>query len=300
MRYGLCLLLSAAVGLSVLGTQVEELRIGLIESLFGEKNSRAMDVEAAEFRRLMDSATKLGGNSARVKDARSLGEQLVNKKLEFGVCHGFELAWMQQQFPEAKFRPLVVAINKQPNVRSMVVVKNDGPIRKFAELQGKTLALSKNSKAYTRLFLDKCCQQAGAATDSFFSSVNKEFVNRDRKTKDMNSEVALDQVVDGKAQATAVDGIALKEYERLKPERFKMLRILESSEEFPPSPVVYVEGAVDSIKVAKYRDALLNFHKSSKEAASLLENWRLTQFIEVPADYDQQLRDVLKAFPAPN
>jgi ABC-type phosphate/phosphonate transport system substrate-binding protein len=193
----------------------------------------------------------------------------------------------------------VVAINKQSKVRSLVVVKADTPIQNFAELQGKTLALSKNTKAYTRLYLDRSCQQAGKSADGYFATITKEFVGRDRKTKDMNSEVALDQVVDGKAQATVVDSIALAEYERLKPARFKLLKVLDSSIEFPPTAVVCVDGAVDPAKLAKYQDALLNFHKSSKEAQSLLENWRLTQFTEVPADYEQRLGEANKAFPPP-
>lgn len=299
MRYGLFLVLSLTLALSAFASQTDAVRIGLIESIFGEKNPRSIDVEVDEFSKQMDAATKLKGQSTKIKDGQTLADQLVGKKLDLGVCHGFEFAWMKLQHPQAKFRPLVVAINKQPKVRSMVVVKSDAPITKFTELQGKTLALSKNSKAYTRLFLDGCAEKAGKPVHEFFSTVTKEFVGRDRKTKDMNSEVALDQVVDGKAQATVVDSIALAEYERLKPARFKLLKVLETSTDFPPTAVVYIEGAVDNAKLSKYREALLGFHKSSKEAQNLLENWRLTQFIDVPPDYEQQLNEIGKTFPPP-
>jgi ABC-type phosphate/phosphonate transport system substrate-binding protein len=274
----------------------DEVRIGIIESMFGEKDPKAIEVEVIEFRRLMDAATKLKGSSTKVKDVRQLGEQLVNKKLDLGVCHGFEMAWIKAQFPQVKFLPLVVAINEQPTVKSVIVVKADSPIQKFDELQGKTLAYSKSSKAFSRLFLERLC---GKPIDAFFSKVVNQFTGRDRKTRDMNSEVALDQVVEGSAQATVVDSIALKQYERRKPERFRMLRVLESSVDFPATAVFYVDGAVDQATLKKCQDALLNFHRSSGEAKNLLELWRLTQFTTVPADYDAQLSAVLKAYTPP-
>src|SRR5205823_9180376 len=70
-----------------------------------------------------------------------LASQLKEGKFDLGAFHGFEFAWACEKNPDLK--PLMVAVNKQPFVRAVLVVREDNKAADSTALQGKTLALSR-------------------------------------------------------------------------------------------------------------------------------------------------------------
>jgi ABC-type phosphate/phosphonate transport system substrate-binding protein len=264
----------------------EVVRVGLVQSLFRDVPEGTVKASTEDFKVLMEKDTGHKGDAVVVADAGSLAEQLSQGKLQLGVFHGFEFAWVRQKYP--RLRPLAIAVNQRKDVRAHVLVRADSPLKDFAGLQGKKLALPEGTRAYCQLYLERQCQKMGRDVKGYF----------EKTTVPPNSEDALDDVVDGIVQATLVDGVSLDRYQIRKPARFARLKELEKSVVFPPTVVAYQDGAVQEATLERHRKALVNLNTTAKGRQILLE-WKLTHFEQVPKDYEQMLAESIKAYPPP-
>src|SRR5262249_33280490 len=168
---------------------------------------------------------------------------LAEEKLHIAVMEGIEFAWARQKHPE--LRPLMIAINQKPYVRSYLVVHKGGPIKQFSDLKGKTVSDYRFTRIFSWLYLDRRCKEVANAT-------HKEYFGK-RVRKDFAEEM-LDDVIDGKVDAAIIEEVCMDGYQRRKPERFKELVILEQSEQFPASVVVYKNGKVDRETLKRLHD----------------------------------------------
>jgi ABC-type phosphate/phosphonate transport system substrate-binding protein len=215
-----------------------------------------------------------------------LARQIKDDQVQLGVFHGVELAWARKSVPELK--PLLIAVNQQPFLRAVLVVRKDCPAVSAADLNGKPIALPRPSREHCRLFLErrcarKCCKAQFAAEEV---------------TDPGDVEDALDGVVDSQVAAAVVDGIALDSYAKSKPGRSAKLRALQQSETFPCAVVAYVPGVLPENLLDKFREGMIAA-KENVRGRQLLELCRITRFEAVPADYEQMLADIAKAYPPP-
>jgi ABC-type phosphate/phosphonate transport system substrate-binding protein len=110
---------------------------------------------------------------------------------------------------------------------------------------------------------------------------------------------ALDDVVDGKVQATVVDQEILDAYKQLKPGRFKQLKVVARSQPLPPTVIAYDDRALDEATVRQIRDGLLGVAAKEKHQMTLaLFHW--TRFGQVPTDFDQALAKTRQTYPPPS
>ncbi len=221
------------------------------------------------------------------KDWRELSDKLVAGQLQVGVFQGFEFAWAQEGKPGLK--PLALAVNVYRYPVAYVVTRKDDPAKDFAGLQGHSLTIPALNLRFLNLFLDRQSQARGKKTDGFFSKVQSS----------PNIEEALDDVVDGKVQAAAVDRAGLEAYKRRKPGRFNQLKPVAHSPPFPPPVVAYYDNALDNATRERFIDGLVSANKKDT-GSMLLTMFRLTSFEKVPPDFEQVLAEVRKAFPSPD
>jgi ABC-type phosphate/phosphonate transport system substrate-binding protein len=263
----------------------DRIRFGLVDTMFRDTPVDTVQASIDEFKTILQRETGRPGESLTVKDATALAEQLLRKEVQIGACLGYEFAWVKEKHPE--LRPLVVAVNQQRYVKALLLVKADGPVKDFAALRGTTLAQARKTKAFCGLFVERRCRQAGSDLKDFFGQV----------AAAASVEEAIDDVVDGAAQAVLVDSVGLERYQARKPARFAKLRELERSPPFPPTAVFYLAGGVDESTLDRYRKALLKLDQTPKGQQILLE-WKLTRFEPVPTDYEPRLQEIRKHYPA--
>ncbi len=144
------------------------------------------------------------------------------------------------------------------------------------------------SREHCLLFLERRCCPAGAVPETYFAQVSK--------SADVDD--ALDDVVDDNVQAAVVDEVAFDAYRKNKPGRGARLKVLDQSESFPCAVIAYQPGALSQKQLETFRDGLLRA-KDNPAAQPLLKMNRITGFEAAPADYDKELKDILKAYPAP-
>jgi ABC-type phosphate/phosphonate transport system substrate-binding protein len=184
-------------------------------------------------------------------------------------------------------KPLVVVVSHHRQLHAHLVVRKDGPVSSCADLKGKVIAIPVGSREHCHLYLQRRCPGGGIDPKNFFSEI----------TTPASSEDALDDVIDGTVQAAIVDRHALDQYQHDKPARCNRLRVLSQSEMFPTGVVAYQEGALDESTLHRFHDGMIGA-ASTQRGRELLKLCRITAFEEVPADYDQLLGDIARAYPA--
>jgi ABC-type phosphate/phosphonate transport system substrate-binding protein len=260
------------------------LRIGNTASLGAEAQVKDRKAVRKELQRFIREETGLHNEVIEQKDWRELGEALAKGRLDVGVLQGFEFAWAQAKY--STLRPLALAVNGQRYSAAYLMVPKDSKAADFAGLRGKSLAIPVPGQGLTRLFVERQCQAAEEKLDKFFSSVaSPEFV-----------EDALDDLVDDKYAAVAVDRAGLDAYRRRKPFRADRLKELLHSGPIPRAVVAYAEGGLDAATQQRFRQGLLDAGRK-KSGETLLAMFKLTGFEPIPTDFDKVIAEVRKEYP---
>lgn len=238
-------------------------------------------------RALVQAQTGLPARVGRSEEAVELGLRLAGGEVQVGVFQGVEFAWAQQQYPE--LRPLMIAVNQKKTLRSLLIVAADSSAGQFVDLQGKSLLLPRHSRIHCRLFLEAGCRNAASkAPEQFFG----------RLARVANAEDALDDLMEGQADAVLVDGISWDCYQERKPGRAGQLQVIQQSETFPPSVIGYHPGRLDPAKVNQFREGLLKTSQNPM-GRQLMTLWKLSGFEQAPADLDGMLLNIAKHYPPP-
>jgi ABC-type phosphate/phosphonate transport system substrate-binding protein len=228
--------------------------------------------------------TGLNNEIHRQTSWRELATKLTTGELQLGMMQGHEFAWADEEHPTLK--ALAVAVNVYVYPVVYVVSRKDEAAKGFAGLKGKSLALAAAAPSFMRLYIERECRDLGTKSDAFFSKTHSP----------ENVEDAIDDVVDGKVGAAAIDRAALEGYKRRKPGRFKQLTPVAQSEPLPPPVLAYQQGNLDATTLQRFRDGLLNANKKEK-GKMMLTLFHLTRFDPLPADFDKVLTQTRKRYP---
>jgi len=264
--------------------KVDVLRIGTSGTLTAEKESSKEKGALETLKGFIKEETGLNNTIERQKDWRELAEKMTKGQLHLGVFQGFEFAWAQEQ--HSALKPLALTVNIYRYPVAYIVVQQKNEAKDFAGLQGQSLCLPNTGQRYLRLFIDRQSQAHGKEATAFFAKI----------TTEDNAEDALDDVVEGAVQATAVDRATLEAFKRRKPGRFNQLKEVARSQPLPPVIVAYYDTILDDATLRRFRDGLLNAGKKEK-GRTMLTLFRLTGFDAVPDDLGKILAETRKAYP---
>jgi len=266
--------------------RLDVLRIGSTGTLTGGTDSPREKSGVETLRNFLKEETGLNNEILPRKTWQELAEQLTKGQVQIGVFAGYEFAWLREQ--HADLKPLALAVNGYRYPTIHVLAKRDNPARDFAGLQGQTFSLPEANHDFLRMFLERQSEAGGKKLEAFFSRV----------TTPNNVEDALDDVVDGKVQVTAVDRAGYEAYRRRKPGRFGQLKEVVRSQPFPPIVVAYCGSNLDEATLRRFKAGLLGAARKPK-GETLLTLSHLTGFEAVPDDFGRVLADTRKACPPP-
>jgi ABC-type phosphate/phosphonate transport system substrate-binding protein len=264
----------------------EPVRIGIVSTLFRNTPEPLVSAMMQPFAALMESQTGVAGQLMPGGNALHLGQLLAEDQVQLGVFHGVEFAWARQKYP--KLQPLMLAVNQNRHLRTLVVTRADSQATGLVDLQGKPVAFPRHGREHCRIFLQAHCDHCRHEAAKLFVPF----------TTPANTEDALDDVVEKATDAAVVDAVALECYKRRKPGRYANLRIVEQSVVFPAAVVAYVPGNLDEETVRAFHDGLINANKTAL-GRQFLTLWKLTAFEPVPQDYEPLLHSILRSYPEP-
>jgi ABC-type phosphate/phosphonate transport system substrate-binding protein len=217
----------------------------VISSLFRDTSEPLMQVHMRPLQSLLESQTGVSGQFVAGGDAENLGQRLKKGELHLGIFHGVEFAWAKAKFPQ--LRPLVIAVNKQPFLRAHLIVASDSKVASLEDLEGKVVALPNRSREHCRLFLERRCVPEGDTANKYFGRV----------IRPRDANYAIDDVIDGVAQAAVIDDVDLAAYRKQCPKHFAKVKILQQSESFPCAVIAYYPGTVSKALLDQFRAGML-------------------------------------------
>lgn len=266
---------------------IAPLRMSISTTLFDGMSDKLITAMMQPFSGLLKMQTGLDGELIPVGDGLTIADALAANKLQIAVMEGIEFAWAREKHPD--LQPLMIAVNKIPYGKSLLVVHKNGA-KSLEDLKGKTLADFRYTHIFSRLYLDRRTQAVARVP-------HKEFFGKCLR-KDSAEEV-MDDLVEGKIDAAIIEEVCLEGYQRRKPGRFKELRVLEESERFPCSVVVYKRGKLGKETRKRLHDGMLDAGKSAL-GRQLMTLWQMTGFERVPDTFETQCRDIIKLYPSPD
>ncbi len=262
-----------------------ELRLGLVSTLFRDFHKSVIEYVTAPLRSLLQTQTGLTGRLTSTTDPLTLAKQLQEGQVDIAIFHGFEFAWARQKHPQ--LQPLLLVSNPQP-FQAQLIVSKTSTFMTPADLKGHSLALPRQSREHLFLFLERRCH-AGKDLKEHFSKV----------VRPVDADDALEMVATSAVQAALVDQAQLEAYRKSQPENFAKLRVLLRSEVFPTGVIAYRQGALTEETVQRIRTGMMAAHKS-EQARELLKHCRMAGFEPPPADFDQILQTIARAYPPPS
>src|SRR5262249_37875058 len=157
-------------------------------------------------------------------------------KIDIGVFHGFEYAWLKDT---PNLLPMVATVPNCGKVQACLVVHKDSKAKAPADLRGACVLMPKGSKAYCYMYLDHLREKLPAGDCC------------PAKKSNLTPEEALGEVAVGTSEAVLVDYAALLALKNNCPGCFKELKILAESELLPSAVVVYRKGCMDDKTVGQ-------------------------------------------------
>jgi ABC-type phosphate/phosphonate transport system substrate-binding protein len=262
----------------------KEIKVGLIRAMLRDVPRARQQTLEKQFREVMTAQTGFEGDVVMMDAGADGRRALTDGDVQLVVFSGLDFAWSRPK--NQTLMPLVIAVPDPDALRAVLVVAQTDPAKDVAALKGKTLALPSDTTDDALQFLTRKCPTPASPLASHFAKI----------TTPASLEDALDDVVDGTAQAALVDAAALKMFERRKPSRRAKLRVLLESAPLPPSVLAYRSDKLDAATVTKLRDGLQNAH-STEAGQRLLSQIRVKRFDAPPADFDKTLAEAARTLP---
>jgi hypothetical protein len=261
----------------------DNITVGIMSGMFKGIPQPLIKAGGQQFNTLFKKFTGLPGDVMVEDDYRKLATKVNENKIQLGVIHGYEWAWLAKQNPQ--LAPLVVTVPaKLP--QACIVVNAKNPVLAPANLKGANIDVPFNMKAHGFLYLDKL--QKSCPPGSF--AVNT--------PEDLGPEEALDEIVKGKAIAAMVDHSTFAAYKVNNPGKAVRLKLLSTSELFPPTVLVYSKRGLTEKTISQIRTGLLKAHKDPQGKAFLFL-WNLKGFEEPSPAFEKLVEDSVKAYPPP-
>ena len=259
-------------------------KIGMIDTLFQEKDERKIMAQMEPFANLVRKQTMTDGEFVVIRGIEEMGRRLASGKLQMAVVHGIEYGWLRDICPQC--RPLLVAVNRDTFLQAHILVNANSDFQSLDDLKGKVLVLSEQVPYHARFYLRHAVP---TDPDQFF-----------QQKRVRNTDAAIEAVATGAADATLVSKSSFDVYQRRKPARARrFLRILSESPRYPVPLLVYKPGRVADPTLERFKQALLTAHENAS-GRQTLTLWRLSRFEPVPPDFESLVEDFLRRHPHPD
>lgn len=290
MGQGLLAAFVVTVGVTGLGSPAAaadpaSVKVGMLQGMFRDIPPSMIQALSRPFRTILETQTGLSGDVELLADAPLMAKKLKDKKLDAGIFHGFEYAWVKAQYPDLV--PIVVANPQGGVLQAAIVVHADSPAKKLADLEGDCLLITRGAKAHCLLYLEKL--RAGLPKTAA----------RNAPKTGLTPEEALNAVAAGEHAAVLVDVGSYNAYQKLQPGAAKQLKVLMQSDPFPQGVLLTRKGAMPDEMMKKLTDGLTGANKVAAYKP-LMMMWNLQGFETPPKDYEAQLQKCLAEYPAPN
>lgn len=283
---GIIALLGSTNQFAEAGEPLSELKIGLPRPMFKDVPQAMVNAAARPFQTMIQDKAGIKGSVEVVDDYKALADKIATGKIDIGVFHGFEYAWIKDT---PGLIPLVATVPNCGKVQACLVVRIDSKIIDPKDLKGSCVLVPAMSKAHCHMYLDRLREKLPAGDCCPVKRGN------------LTPQDALGEVANSEGDdpvAAIVDVASLVALERALPGCYKRLRIVAQSELLPSAVVVYRKEALDAATVTKIRNGLIDCVNTPIGKMFALF-WQLKGFEDVSPAYHAHVAKSLAAYPEP-
>jgi ABC-type phosphate/phosphonate transport system substrate-binding protein len=267
-----------SAGTSSYGAE-EQVKVALLESVFAGQDRAKILEQIKPFAEIIKKET---GTPAQfdVLSFEQMEKEFKAGTTQLVILSGLEYGWMRSSNTDAK--ALLIASIDPGATKTVVAVKQDDAAREVKELAGANVAVPDRIPFISQYCLSKVL---GQPHDKAFKMV-----------KPGDVDETLEAVLDGKARGAIVTGAGMEVFRERKPGRFRKLKALYSSVDFPATTVMYSDKISDKAALEKFKEALIKSNEKP-EGARVLTLYKLKGFEQLPTGFDEQALAVAKEFP---
>ena len=257
----------------------EQVKVALLESVFAGQDRAKILEQIKPFAEIIKKET---GTPAQfdVLTYEQMEKEFKTGTTQLVILSGLEYGWMRSGNTDAK--ALLIASIDPGATKTVVAVKQDDAASDIKELVGANVAVPDRIPFISQYCLSKVL---GQPHDKAFKLV-----------KPGDVDETLEAVLDGKARGAIVTGAGMEVFRERKPGRFKKLKALYTSVDFPATTVMYSDKISDKAALEKFKEALIKSNEKP-EGARVLTLYKLKGFEQLPAGFDEQALAVAKEFP---
>lgn len=281
-RWILGTILTAAAAVSAPAADVPHIQIGMYQTMFRDITPGMVQAVAKPLKKVIEKTMKLTGDAELVPDAATLAAGISDGKIQIGVFHGYEFAWLMAKHPDLE--PFMLAV-PHGKLRASIIVRANNPAEKLADLKNQTVAIHKAIKAHCVLYLD---DQRKGLDETTATVIEK---------PDVTMEEMLQEVASGAQAAAVVDAALLEAMINISPGIAKGIKVIDTSETFPYAVLAIRKDGIDPEVRKRVMEGLANAH-NTPQGKPLMMLWSLKAFELPPDDYHEELVTVLKNYPA--
>ena len=261
-------------------------RIGMMRTIFKDTPDSLLQILMKPFSSVMESQTGLSGDLVMSPSYDKLGKQLCDGEIQVGVFHGFEFAWAKLKYPDLE--PLMLAVNNKAILKSYVVVADNSGIKSVDDLKGKSVSFARGNREHCRLFLEHRILPANTGSGKIFGKINL----------NAYAEDAFDGLASGEVEVVLSDSAPWESFKLQKPGTAGKLRVVMISEEFIPAVIGYNPKKLDQNIRDSFKNGMLSASGNPK-SKRMLEFVKISSFETIPEDFNEQMSEMLKSYPAP-
>ena len=144
----------------------QEVRIGFPDALFKDVPKPLINAAIGPFQKMIHKQIGMSGSMKICQDYVELADDLKAGKIEIGVFHGFEFAWVKNN---PAFLPLVITNPSCGKVQACLVVHADNKAKSPQQLKGACVGIPKGTKAHCTMFLKHLQETTDIADGRLFS-----------------------------------------------------------------------------------------------------------------------------------
>jgi len=218
--------------------------------------------------------------------ASQLAKRLQHQEIHLAIMTGIEFGWNRTEYPE--LLPLVIAYVTDIRVKACLLAPADSKAKDIIDLKGQSCIFPQRLQHHPFVYLHQEIVEAGGVPKGFF----------DRTPGASDTDDGIEKVLAKEAPAILVDADSWNVFQERKPGRARKIKVLDQSNAFPTTAILYHPAKWKEKDIAVHKRALCTAHERPF-SRQILNFCGIKEFVPYTTDYQNVVNTIVREIPQP-